>query len=99
MKRTNWLSAHLPQLTAGLLLIQPLMDALSYWLQEWGCSTLPTLMLRSGVLALTMVFGFILSDRKIVYYITAAVLAFIGLGHIWACMQTGYISPFADLSN
>ena len=99
MKRTNWLSAHLPQLTAGLLLIQPLMDALSYWLQEWGCSTLPTLMLRSGILLLTMLFGFILTDRKKVYYITAAVLAFIGLGHIWACMQTGYIDPFSDLSN
>lgn len=99
MKKPNWLSAHLPQLTAGLLIIQPLMDILSYWLQEWGVSTLPTFLLRSGVLVLTILFGFILSDRKKAYYITAAVLAFIGLGHIWACMQVGYTAPYADISN
>ena len=75
------------------------MDVLSYWLQEWGVSNLPTLLLRFGVLGLTMLFGFILSERKRVYYIAAAVIAFIGLGHVGACLQVGYTAPISDLTN
>ena len=99
MKEKTWLSSHTPQITAGLFLIQPVMDVLSYWLQEWGVSNLPTLLLRFGVLGLTMLFGFILSERKRVYYIAAAVIAFIGLGHVGACLQVGYTAPISDLTN
>ena len=54
MKEKTWLSSHVPHITAGLFLIQPVMDILSYWLQEWGISNLPTLVLRFGVLGFTM---------------------------------------------
>ena len=43
MKEKTWLSSHVPHITAGLFLIQPVMDILSYWLQEWGISNIPTL--------------------------------------------------------
>ena len=99
MKEKTWLSSHVPHITAGLFLIQPVMDILSYWLQEWGISNLPTLVLRFGVLGFTMLSGWMLSQRKRVYYIAAGVIAFIGLGHIWACMQVGYASPISDLTN
>ena len=68
--------------------------------REWGgISNLPTLVLRFGVLGFTMLSGWMLSQRKRVYYIAAGVIAFIGLGHIWACMQVGYASPISDLTN
>ena len=90
MKEKTWLSSHTPQITAGLFLIQPVMDVLSYWLQEWGVSNLPTLLLRFGVLGLTMLFGFILSERKRVYYIAAAVIAFIGPGRASPWMRARF---------
>ena len=98
-KETSWLSSHIPHLTAALFLIQPVMDIISYWLQEWGVSNLPTLILRFGVLGATVLIGFVLSDRKKVYYIAAAILILLGLGHIWACLQVGYVGPIADLTN
>lgn len=93
------LGEKLPTLVLALFVIQPLMDILSYWLAEWRVSNLPTLLLRFGVLAATVLAGFFLSDRKKVYYIAAAIMAVIGLGHIITCLQVGYRDAVSDLSN
>lgn len=99
MKKSSWLCTHAPQLVVALFVIQPLMDILSYWTQEWGVSNLFTLGIRFGVLFLTVLFGFLLSDRKWVYYTAAGVFLFLGAGHVFACLQVGYQAPFADLAN
>lgn len=97
--KKTWLSEHLPQLVTALFVVQPILDVISYWFQEWDLSNLFTLVLRFGILGLTMLFGFLLSDRKKVYFLAAGVIAFIGIGHILACLQVGYQDPVGDLTN
>lgn len=101
MKLKTTLKNHIPALIAALFICQPLMDIISFWFQEWGVSSLPTLVMRFGILGLTILLGFFLSDRKWIYYTTAGVVALIAMGHIWACTQVpgGYQQPFADLTN
>lgn len=99
MKIIPWLRRHTPKLILLLLLAQPVMDVLSYWMQELGLSNVPTLLLRFGVLGLTVLLGFVLSDRKKLYFAAAGVCLFIGIGHIFACLEAGYTAPFADLTN
>lgn len=101
IQQKNWLRRHIPQFTAALLLIQPVMDVISFWLQRFGLSTAPTLVLRMGILGITILYGFLVSDRKQVYYIAAAVCVAIAAGHVYACLQLpdGYVSPIQDLTN
>ena len=101
IQQKNWLRQHIPQFTAALLLIQPVMDVISFWLQWFGLSTAPTLVLRMGILGITILYGFLVSDRKQVYYIAAAVCVAIAAGHVYACLQLpdGYVSPIQDLTN
>lgn len=89
----------LPLLVLILFILQPLMDVLSFWLAQWKVSNALTLALRMLVLAVTVAAGFWLSRRKKVYYIAAAVCAFIGLGHMIASWQFGYQNIVSDLSN
>lgn len=101
IQQKNWLRQHIPQFTAALLLIQPVMDVISFWLQRFDLSTAPTLVLRMGILGITILYGFLVSDRKQVYYIAAAVCVAIAAGHVYACLQLpdGYVSPMQDLTN
>ena len=101
IQQKNWLRQHIPQFTAALLLIQPVMDVISFWLQRFDLSTAPTLVLRMGILGITILYGFLVSDRKQVYYIAAAVCVAIAAGHVYACLQLpdGYVSPIQDLTN
>ena len=99
MKCTELLRRHLPKFVFLLLLAQPLMDVLSFWLQELGRSNAPTLLLRFGILGLTMLLGFVLSDRKKLYFAAAGVCLLVGAGHVLACVQAGYGDPVSDLTN
>lgn len=99
MKRTAWLADRAHILAAVLIIIQPVMDVISYWLSEFGVSNAPTLLLRMGVLGVTLLCGFIISDKKHIYLIAATVMAAIYAGHVFACVQAGFASPVADLAN
>lgn len=93
------LTRKLPYIVILLFALQPLMDILSYWVGELELSSIPTLMLRFVVLAVTVLLGFGLSRRKRAYWITAGVLFLICLGHIFACSQYGYRNIVSDLTN
>ena len=93
------ITAKLPLIVFCLFVIQPLMDVLSYWMAELEYSNTLTLLLRFGVLGLTVLLGFCLSHRKKAYWITAAVALVIGLGHFFAASQFGYQDIFSDLTN
>ena len=99
MKRSSRLQACIPHLITLLLLLQPVMDVISFWLQQLGMSNAPSLLLRFGVLGLTVLLGYLLSDRKKIYWIAAAICGCIGAGHIIACLQVGYVNPVSDLIN
>lgn len=86
-------------LILALIVVQPLLDVMSYWLNVGGAENTLTLALRLGLLLITVVLGFCLAEKRRYYYITAAVLLLLALGHIWACVQFGYAQPVRDLTN
>ena len=93
------LTGKLPRLVFLLLLLQPLMDVLSFWVAKWGLSNLPTLALRFLLLGLTLLLGFSVSQKKKVYYIAGGVCIALGVGHMVSCFISGYRNIFTDLSN
>lgn len=89
----------LPLLVFLLCLIQPFLDVLSYWMDVGGFSNRLTLILRLGLLAAMVLLGFLMTDRRRSYYLTAAVLGAFTLAHMLYCRQKGYLDPIGDLTN
>jgi len=84
---------------AVLLIIQPLLNVISYWFGEWSMPSSITLLLRLLVLAVTVLYAFTIADNKLPYYIMAGVLALIYILHAVACFIEGYSDIVADISN
>ena len=99
MKNKAWYAVHLHIYMAVFLAIQPLLDVASFWLQKLGMSTAPTLALRMALLAISVLIAFFLAPRKRAFWIAAGAFLFLGIGHIFACIQEGYRNPFSDLTN
>ena len=115
--RTSWLqpkkqiTAHLPALLMGLILLQPLLDILSFWQGQLGWGNALTLVLRFAMLAAVALTGFWLSERRRIYVALFAVLAGFALCHCAAVLQvdlatlpcdgeaTGLRAMAADLAN
>lgn len=93
------LKKHLAVYIFILFAAQPVMDVLSFWLDELGMSTLPSLLLRMLVLAATALAGYILSERRKCYWYLAAVCAVFFVLHMAACFIAGYVSPVSDFTN
>ena len=89
----------LPLLVMILFVLQPLMDVLSFWMAKLQMSNLLTLALRMLVLAVMVLTGFWLSGRKKIYVIAAVICAIVGLGHMAASWNQGYLNVVSDLSN
>lgn len=97
--KKEWLTEHAHLFAAAMLVIQPVMDVVSYWFSEFGISNAPTLLMRMAVMAVALLWGYWISDRKRVYWIAAGILALLYAGHAFACMQVGYRDVVGDLSN
>jgi hypothetical protein len=82
-----------------LLSVQPLLDVLSYFWSLTGHGNLLTLGLRMGVLGVSVLYGFYLSQRKHIYFAAVGVLALFWGIHMLICFQAGYQDPFSDLTN
>ena len=91
----------LPLLVLLLCLSQPILDAVGYWQQTLGMGNALTMTIRMILLAGSVFLGFLFSKRKHVYLITAAILAALTVGHIYACSQNpnGYVAPITDIIN
>lgn len=90
---------HIPAFVLGLFVLQPLMDVLSFWLEKLEFSGTITLILRMAVLAATVLLGFVLSDRKWIYWAAAGVCLALFGAHFWACRQVGYTDLISDFTN
>ncbi len=90
---------YLPVMVFIYCVCQPLMDVATYWQEYLQITNTLTVVLRMGLLCGSVVLGFILSDRKRYYWLTALILGGFLVGHIWSCIQAGYNQPFGDLSN
>ncbi len=100
-KINNRIGAWLPTMVLFFCVIQPLLDVAGYWQQYFKVSNAVTLALRMLLLGGSVLLGFLLSDRKRYYFITAGVLGLLTVLHVIACViQPGeYISPITDLVN
>lgn len=92
-------SGRLPIFVFILVVLQPLLDIVSYFWVVTGRSNLVTLGLRMGLLAVTAVLAFLISDRKRVYLITAGICAAFWAIHMAVHFQLGYQDAFSDLAN
>lgn len=96
---SSWIRSRAAIIVLCLFAIQPLLDVLSFWLQEMGISNLISLAVRLLVLGVCVLTAFWISDRKWVYWTAAGLLAALFAGHVVACMQVGSYSPMTDLTN
>ncbi len=80
---------------AALLLVQPLLDVLSYFMRENGTTTVTTA-LRMGLLAAVSLYGFAISDRKQFYAAGWALIGGFWLLHSLNCFRAGYAQPVGD---
>lgn len=74
---------------AVLIMIQPILDIASYFAIQTGMTSVTSL-LRLAIFGAIMVYAFILSDRKKVYYIFAAILGAYWIVHMLICARDGY---------
>ena len=91
----------LPALVFVYFTVQPVLDAVGYWQQRSETENVLTLALRMLLLGGSLLLGFLLTERKRVYLILAAVLAaFTGL-HAAACLRAEgtYTLALSDLVN
>lgn len=86
-------------LLLALFAAQPILDILSYWTAALGLPETPSILLRALVLLGFGLTGFLLSNRKKLYFLGALLGALVLLGHVAACMQAGYQNPVSDLTN
>ena len=83
----TFLEEHIPQMLAGLILLQPVMDIVSFWQGAMGLENTLTLILRFAILAVVASIGFTLSDRKRVYVGLGIVLLLFEACHAAAILQ------------
>lgn len=93
------LAPALPTVLLILLILQPLLDILSYWTDRLGMANTLTLLLRFVVFAAVCLLGFLASSRKKAYGIAAGACIFVLVGHVIACSIKGYLDPVHDLTN
>ncbi|MBE6920821.1 MAG: hypothetical protein E7468_04575 [Ruminococcaceae bacterium] len=74
---------------AMLIMIQPILDIASYFAIQTGMTSVTSL-LRLAIFGVIMVYAFILSDRKKVYYIFAGILGAYWIVHMLICARDGY---------
>lgn len=79
----------LPRIMMLLILLQPLLDIISYWQTELAIPISLSFAPRAIIFAILFFGGLILSERKRVYYIMVAVIAVFWACHIAVCLQNG----------
>ncbi len=97
IKKTLSEKAHI--FTAILMIIQPIMDIISFWFERFGLSGNLTLVLRLGVLGVSLLYAFIITDRKWIYWCACAVVVLFYAGHVFAIWQAGIQSIVTDFAN
>ncbi len=80
----------------AVMALQPPLDVLSYFMNEYG-STLITTALRAVLLFAVFVYGFIVETERRRYLIFGGVIAGFWLLHTLNCFRLGYQDPLGDL--
>lgn len=88
----------LPQIVFILIVMQPVLDVLSFFLGELGSNALSTL-LRFVLMAALALLGFLVSDRKKLYVVFYLIAGVFWLLHMANCWRIGYQSMVQDAAN
>lgn len=88
----------LPLMILLFCVMQPLLDVLGYWQQQLEIPNGVTMFVRMLLLALMLLLGFVLSDRKWVYLCGGGVVLLYLIGHVLSCRAMGYLDPLEDLT-
>ena len=75
-----------------LCVIQPLLDVLSFWINQLGYSNTLTLAVRMLVLLVTLFAAYRLAENRRAYYIMIAALGLIAACHVFACIRASGMS-------
>lgn len=94
-KLKNSLSLRAGECMAALLFIQPLLDVLSFFMQNLGATSLTTA-LRTVLLFAVSLYGFTVSDKKRLYAVLYGVVGGFWLLHALNCLRLGYQDPLGD---
>lgn len=88
----------LPWIVGIIIVVQPLLDVLSYFLGELGNNSLST-GLRFLMLMVVALLGFIVSGKKRVYVIFYGIVGVFWIAHMANCYRIGYQSMVSDTAN
>lgn len=88
----------LPWIVGVIIVVQPVLDVLSYFLGELGNNSLSTA-LRFLMLMVVALLGFVVSDKKRVYVIFYGIMAVFWVAHMANCFRIGYQSMVSDTAN
>ena len=81
-----------------LIVLQPVLDVLSYFMIQQGSTGFTTL-LRFLIFAVVMLYAFWIAENKKAYYFFAGVVGVYWILHMINCFRIGYRSPLDDFSN
>ena len=88
---------HTPAIVTVLLVSQPVLDVLSYFMGEAELTSVTTA-LRCLLLVAVSAYGFYLSDRKWVYGAMYGAIGALWLLHGLNCARMGYMDPIGDVA-
>lgn len=97
--RKQELIRFLPGMVFVFCILQPLLDVAGYWQGELGVKTVITTLIRFGCFGGAALIGFVLTDRKWIYWAAAGVMALFAGVRSWALLEAGYSFPMEDLMN
>ncbi len=86
---------HIREFTAALLLLQPLLDVLSYFMIKLE-ATVFTTALRTVLLFTVSLYAFAVSEKKRWHLALYGILGGFWLVHMLSCFRTGYQDPMGD---
>ena len=100
MKKTSaegWLASHTGEFAFALLVVQPLLDVLSYFMRELDATAVTT-SLRMVLLFSVSFYACVISSRKKLYVFSYGVIAVFWLLHMLNCFRVGYVDPVGDVA-
>lgn len=98
MIQTSWkerLTSPVGEVMAALLVVQPLLDVLSYFMGQVDATWLTTT-LRTVLLIAVCLYGFAITENRRAYYVMYGVVVGFWLLHIGNSLRLGYQDPVGD---
>ena len=87
------LSFPVGEVMAALLVAQPLLDVLSYFMGQADATWLTTA-LRTVLLFAVGVYGFSITENRRAYYVMYGVVGGFWVLHMLSCLRLGYQDPY-----